>query len=457
MKFSRILRPKIIATKPTASLLESVPVLSGYFFFILLLGLFLIGCVCLFTKNQIDSDYSRTIEETSLETMNLNIAFEEHVRKIIADVDKDLFNLKAAYEQDGLSSPIFITYGQNAAKDPTRNSIAVYNEQGVIIASFIQNTLGFTRSDREYFLMHQDSLDQDLHIGKSIISRSSSQQIIPLTRRINKADGSFGGIVFVGLKTDYFLSFYQKINLGQHQLIALTGMDGFNRARQSNDNIESGQDMRNSTFWKKSQENIPSASYVATNIYDGVTRIMSYRIMPEYPLIVTVGKSAQIALATHEQRKRSYILGAILVIFFILLLCILLINRAKKQRDLNITLEKMIGERTQELQAQYELLQRRDEELFELNCKLVKKNVDIHTEKDRLSSLVNSMSDEVWFTDLNKNSTLLNPAGLHEFGIISGQINIVELAPNLEILRPDGSKLHHSVHFKERSSETNKK
>ncbi|PPD58299.1 PAS domain S-box protein [Dehalogenimonas etheniformans] len=65
----------------------------------------------------------------------------------------------------------------------------------------------------------------------------------------------------------------------------------------------------------------------------------------------------------------------------------------------------------------------------------------IQREKDRLASVVNSIPDEVWFADMNKNFTLANPSAVREFGPISGknQIDVESLAKSLEVYRPDGS------------------
>ena len=76
-------------------------------------------------------------------------------------------------------------------------------------------------SDREYFQAHLLSTAEGLYIGKHIQARMLGSAAIPLTRRINKPDGSFGGIVFVGLLSDYLLDFYKKMDLGQDQLIIL--------------------------------------------------------------------------------------------------------------------------------------------------------------------------------------------------------------------------------------------
>ena len=65
---------------------------------------------------------------------------------------------------------------------------------------------------------------------------------------------------------------------------------------------------------------------------------------------------------------------------------------------------------------------------------------EVKGERDRLSALVASIRDEVWFADTEKRFTLANPAALREFGLNTDDAADVEkLAARLEVLRPDGS------------------
>ncbi len=64
----------------------------------------------------------------------------------------------------------------------------------------------------------------------------------------------------------------------------------------------------------------------------------------------------------------------------------------------------------------------------------------VQVEKDRLSALVNNISDEVWFADSDKKFTLANPAALQTFGIDPGDaVDVEKFAASLEVFRPDGS------------------
>ncbi len=64
----------------------------------------------------------------------------------------------------------------------------------------------------------------------------------------------------------------------------------------------------------------------------------------------------------------------------------------------------------------------------------------VQQERKRLSALVDSITDEVWFADAQGRFTLVNPAALREFGIDTNDPVAVEaLAESLEVRRPDGS------------------
>jgi PAS domain S-box-containing protein len=64
----------------------------------------------------------------------------------------------------------------------------------------------------------------------------------------------------------------------------------------------------------------------------------------------------------------------------------------------------------------------------------------LHAEKERLSSVINSIEDEVWFTDVDGRVTLANPTAKREFGAIEGS-SVRQLAAGLVVLRADGSPL----------------
>ncbi|RPH47834.1 MAG: PAS domain S-box protein, partial [Planctomycetota bacterium] len=66
--------------------------------------------------------------------------------------------------------------------------------------------------------------------------------------------------------------------------------------------------------------------------------------------------------------------------------------------------------------------------------------VAVQNEKTILLTLINSITDEVWFADSEGRFTLANPAALKEFALDPDRLVDVEtLAKSLEVFRPDGS------------------
>ena len=61
-------------------------------------------------------------------------------------------------------------------------------------------------------------------------------------------------------------------------------------------------------------------------------------------------------------------------------------------------------------------------------------------EKEKLSCLLNSISDEVWFADIHGQFTLANPSAVREFNLNSSHGgDVVKLAESLEVYRGDGT------------------
>jgi PAS domain S-box-containing protein len=100
------------------------------------------------------------------------------------------------------------------------------------------------------------------------------------------------------------------------------------------------------------------------------------------------------------------------------------------------------------------LVNERNTELYEANKKLqqnvteIKKSEEetqrlgalVQQENDRLLALVNSINDEVWFADMQKRFTIINPLGRQKFGLANGErVDLENLVKNVEIHRPDGS------------------
>jgi len=75
----------------------------------------------------------------------------------------------------------------------------------------------------------------------------------------------------------------------------------------------------------------------------------------------------------------------------------------------------------------------------ELEIKVQERTSELKESEGKYLTLINSIPDEVWFADINKNFTMANPAALQTFGDAAAGIEVEALAKSLEVYRPDGT------------------
>nr|WP_315260615.1 sensor domain-containing diguanylate cyclase [uncultured Duganella sp.] len=178
---------------------------------------------------------------------------------------------------------------------PQLVDLFVYDEAG----RWIVNSRGvlsqaYNNADREYFLYHRSHSERGPHVGQPVISRSSGKWIMPVSRRLNRPDGSFGGVVLATLDIDYFRRFYQSFDLGRRSAVALLTSDGVLMLRQPFDSTRVGGSMRDSDLFRHYASLAGPArtgSVFARSFHDGEVRLNSFRPLEHYPLFVTAALS----------------------------------------------------------------------------------------------------------------------------------------------------------------------
>ena len=222
----------------------------------------------------------------------------------------------------------------------------------------VSNQVPFVPSnlrDREHFLVHKETDSKQLFISKPVLGRSSGKWSLQITRRVNKPDGSFGGVVVISLDPFYFTEYYKELDLGKNSVVALLGLDGIVRARQSGQNTDVGQDIKNSMVMQLLSAKA-EGSFISTSPIDGSKRIYSYRKLKEYPLAVLVGVDEKGYFETLNERIMGYYISASFITLAILafILGILYVTRRQQLAETALqytldSLEVQVEERTQEI------------------------------------------------------------------------------------------------------------
>ena len=167
-------------------------------------------------------------------------------------------------------------------------------------------------ADRAYFQLHKARGDLGLHISPPLMSRLLGESVIVLSRRIDRPDGSFGGVVLASLKLSYFSTLFDRIGLGREGGINLYLRDGTRLMRYPAVQADIGANIGGApTFQRFLAED--SGSFRGISVRDGVERYYAFTRVGDLPLILNV------ALGTNEieaeWKAKAAVLGlAVLVL-----------------------------------------------------------------------------------------------------------------------------------------------
>jgi PAS domain S-box-containing protein len=295
--------------------------------------IFLIGSIWLWMNQQLEADRRQTIAIAIQRNSNLCVALEQYAIRTIQNADAILRLIKSEYEQHGAEIAIAQTLAEHSVDKSFIAGVAIVNEKGIIVTSdFFTEPGAINLKDREHFQYHIKNSHGGLFIGKPIMSRTLRKAIIPLTRRLNKADGSFGGEVTVQIEPSTFTRFYAEANLKPHDIISLIAPDGATFSRRTGSRESYGENISKSPLFGHIAAQ-PRGNYFAKDAIRGVPTYFSYRKMENYPIIATVGAAEKEILSAYHQRiSRDYLATIIisaLILLFSLLVGLVLLHRKK--------------------------------------------------------------------------------------------------------------------------------
>ena len=260
------------------------------------------------------------------------IAFEQYVLRTVESIDAITKFVKIEYQRNGKNTSITKLIADQAIDTTLFRAINIMDEKGNLLFTSYTKLLKHPVNvfNEEHFQVHLLQKNDKIFISRPLWSENFGLYIVTLTRRINKSDGTFGGIISIPIDPARFTKLFVKATLPPHYIISLVRFDGITIARLTGGKESSGENIIKSPLFNYIKKQ-PNGNYFAKDVLHGIPTYFSYRTLQNHPLLTTVGTAEEDVLAAVNHRSKwdyiSAVFGTLIIIFFTWLLIRALMRR----------------------------------------------------------------------------------------------------------------------------------
>jgi diguanylate cyclase (GGDEF)-like protein len=273
----------------------------------------------------------------------------QHTIQILNQVDMLLHGVRMTYIRTGsVSTTEQFIRGLNFDTAIIEN-IYIVQADGRFIIPHDKASQSKSVVVREYFHYHQTTPTDQFYISAVEKGYISEKYRFRITRRINNADGSFGGVIIATVNPQSFTRYYSELHLGTQSLASLVGLqDKKLRARipEPNEDKWAMSIPADYILWK-SLEQAETGHFESVSPVDNISRTFVYRKVTGLPLVMVIGFSnADVENKVAERQNWITFTEAIVVLFIVMItsaLLVVLIGR-DKLASANQDLEKLYSQ-----------------------------------------------------------------------------------------------------------------
>lgn len=263
-----------------------------------LIGFILLVCILLIlaTAWQLVQSSNERVGAAKIAVSNIVLAAEQQARDTMLQADNILRDLAERVAHDGVGPG----QQERLAKLMARQVKTVKGIQGLFIFdaqgywtanSFSQGLRTKNNSDRAYFIYHRDHDEQSIYIGSIVESRTTGEMVIPISRRIEAADGTFAGVALATIPVSYFQGFFNRVDVDEEGVIFLALDNGELLARRPAVAALMTTNVSKGDIFSRYLPYSDSGTATIKSIIDGIERIYAYRRVSGLPIVAAAGVS----------------------------------------------------------------------------------------------------------------------------------------------------------------------
>lgn len=265
-------------------------------------------------------DYRQAFSNAENMVTNLARATAQHAEDAIRQVDAITAALGERLEGDGferIDRPrLHALLAQQKNIMPQLHGLFVYGPDGSwVVTDRAAIPPKANNADRDYFVYHRNHADRGVRIGSVVRSRSTGDLVIPISRRLEYADGSFAGVLLGTIKVEWFVRYYGDFKIDERGALVLAKRDGLILVRRPFVEQVVGSSLANSEIFRKHLPYATEGVAEAVAVVDGTPRLYGYRALSSYPLVVEAGLSRESIIAPwrHDAIKSVAVLLLLLL------------------------------------------------------------------------------------------------------------------------------------------------
>lgn len=281
---------------------------------------------CVFVAYQASKAYENSVTEGKKNATRLTKILSDQVELTFLAVD---LTLRRAVERQYFN----MLFGGNLPRDIENNfknwveetpqiaAMMLVNERGAV--EIAANKDGYddwfnyysTMKEDPAFKTLQDEMDRNYFIGQQHTTNKSHPTLVVMSRRINKLDGSFGGVIVAAIDPTYFSDFFNSVDFGTERFMSLMLEDG--TMLYTGPDNDPDRDVILDFIGDHATEHAkPHVVITDTQSFDDTIKIYSYSQLKNLPIITAIVIDEQDFLSTwRDARVKDISFLAIFTIF----------------------------------------------------------------------------------------------------------------------------------------------